>query len=121
MEFIADTLAGMCRHVEEEGKSTLHLTSDQYRDVITSEFMNELVSRAKAATQLPLPVAEPLANALYKTFMRVERLHWRRGISDTMTLTSAHVADHELVVRIEVERLRNAQMALKDYIQNAQK
>jgi hypothetical protein len=119
LEFIADTLAGISRHLEKEGASSLEWTQQRYREVVSAEFMNELPARAKSASRLPLPMAEPVAKALYKTFMRVERLHWRRGIPDGQIVTAIHIAEHEKVVRTEGERLRSAQQILSEFSRTA--
>lgn len=119
LEFIADTLAGMSRRLIEDGASDLDWTQQQYREVVSAEFMCELPARAKCAALLPWSVAEPVARAIYKTFMRVERLHWRRGIPDNQTVTASHVAEHEQIVRTEAARLRAAQQALSEYTLSA--
>lgn len=115
LEFIADTLVEMSHHLKETGAFSLDWTQQHYREVVSAEFMNELPARAKSAAQLPWSVAEPVAKSLYQTFMHVERLHWRRGISDAQTITAAHIAAHAQIVRAEAARLRSAQQLLSEH------
>lgn len=119
LEFIAGTLVGISQRLSNEGATSLDWNQQRYREVVSADFMRELPARAKSAAQLPWSVAEPVAKSLYQTFMRVERLHWRQGIPDTQAITTAHLAGHEKIVRVEVERIRAAQQLLSDYARTA--
>jgi hypothetical protein len=121
MEFIADLLAKMSEHLEREGKTNLDWTANRYRAVVTAEFMNEIYARAKSAARLPSPVAEAVSRSLYQSFMRVERLHWQRGIPDTFVADIAHITKHEKLVRTEADRLREAQELLSLYVGGREK
>jgi len=121
MEFIANLLTTMGQHLEQEGKASLDWTVERYRDVVTAEFMNEMYARAKDAAHLPFSIAEAVSRSLYQSFMRVERLHWQRGVPSTFVVNSAFIAEHEQIVRKEAERLREAQALLSSYIRAAEK
>jgi hypothetical protein len=121
MEFIAEVLLGIAQHLTEQDQNSLDWPMQQYREVISSQFMGELLSRAKSASRLPKEIGGPAARALYRTFSIVDRIHRMRGIPDTFRATAEHLARNETLARFETQRLRVVHGLLEAYLSNCAK
>jgi hypothetical protein len=116
MDFIANVLLGIGQHLSQEGQSTLDWPPDRYSEVVTSQFMNDLLARARAASRLPKEIAGPVAQVLYRSFTAIDRVHRLRGVPDAFRATADHVAKHEELARFEADRLRAARRLLEAHI-----
>ena len=65
--------------LSEKGQPLLQMPMDQFREVITSRFMDELMVRAKAASKLPFDIAAPVVHVLYGTYSEADRIYQLRG------------------------------------------
>lgn len=55
------------------------LPIEQFREMVSANFMNELLVRAKETTRLPPSIAQPVTKILYRTFTTADRVYHLRG------------------------------------------
>jgi hypothetical protein len=121
MDFISSVLLGIGDHLVNQSKPQLDWPLEQYREVVSAQFMNELPARAKMASRLPNDIARPVAHALYRTYSIVDRIHRLRGVPDSFRATADHVSRHQELAFFEVKHLRDAHDLVEKYINSVSK
>lgn len=99
MEFVADVLLGIGQHLSQERQTSLDWPLERYREVVSAQFMNELLGRAKTASRLPSNLAGPVSQVLYASFTVADRVYRLRGVPDQFRATADHIAKHEALAR----------------------
>ncbi len=82
LDFIVSILDRTIRQMTSDDKFQVDMSLDQFREVISPKFSDDLLARARAATRLPPGLAGQIARTLYKTFHTADRVLLLRGASE---------------------------------------
>jgi len=117
MNFIAKILESFRDGLSQEGK--LDMPLDQYGEVVSSQFMEELRDRAKSCARLSPVLAIMVAPALYDTFLAVDRIYRFRGIVGDAQLDRKQIERHVLVTRRRIAKLEEAQAEVGKFLSSS--
>jgi hypothetical protein len=117
MEFIGDVLSGFRAQLGEGSATELNFPLDRYREVVSSQFMDELRDRAKAAARLSPMVGVLVAPTLYDTFLAVDRIYRFRGASPDAKFGLKQIDQHILVTNRRIAKLKEAQEAIETFLE----
>lgn len=91
MEFIARVLSGIRDSLANKGETSLDMPIEQYREVVSSQFMEELRDRAKTAARLSPALGIIVAPILCDTFLAIDRVYRFRGSSPSFKPSAQNV------------------------------
>ena len=114
MKFIAQVLEGFRDTLSKEDK--LNMPLEQYREVVSSQFMEELRDRAKSCAQLSPVLGILVAPTLYDTFLAVDRIYRFRGASGTTKFGLKEIERHFFVTKRRVTKLEKAQAEVGEFL-----
>ena len=117
MTFIADLLQSFHDQLGED--DVLKMPMEQYREVASSRFMEELRERAKSAARLSPVLAVAVAPTLYKTFLAVDRVHRFRGVPDDAKVGRRTIEGQLLVSRRRIAKLEEAQAETGKFLEKS--
>jgi hypothetical protein len=117
MGFIADLLERFSKEIGDDAK--LQMPLPQYREIISSKFMEEIRERARAAARLSPRLAIFVAPVLYDTFLTVDRIYHFRGASETANFDRVQIEKHLFVTKHRIEKLEQAQGEVEKFLEKA--
>jgi len=114
MKFIEELLESFRDRTGEE--EALDMPADQYREAISSRFMEELRDRAERAARLSPALAAQVAPTLYKTFLAVDRIYRFRGTPANFKIGRQIIEGQLVVARRRIETLEQAQAHVNAFL-----
>jgi hypothetical protein len=112
MEFIARLLGRFRDNMSKNADAKLDIPPDQYREVVSAQFMGEIRDRAKMAARLSPELGLSVTPILYGTFRAVDRVYQFRGASNNFQPAREQIEQHLFITNHRVEKLRDAQIAV---------
>ena len=116
MNFIARVLEGFGDSLNGDDANKLNMPLEQYREVVSSQFMEELRDRAKAAARLSPVLGVIVAPTLYDTFLAIDRIYRFRGASPDAKFGLKQIEQHLFVTRRRIAKLEEAQIAAQNFL-----
>jgi hypothetical protein len=117
MSFIARVLEGFRDDLSDEDK--LNMPLDQYREVVSSQFMEELRDRAKSCARLSPLLGIMVAPVLYDTFLAVDRIYRFRGAPGTAQFGRKQIEQHIFVTKHRITKLEEAQGEVEKFLSHS--
>ncbi|HXC56734.1 MAG TPA: hypothetical protein VNU97_15660 [Rhizomicrobium sp.] len=108
LDFVAGILERAIERLALDGKSQIEMPLEQFRQVISPKFVDDLLIRAKMATRLPPGLAGQVARTLYKTFHVADRALLLRGASELYRPNKEQVEKYLFVLRRRAGLIRRA-------------
>jgi hypothetical protein len=112
MEFIASVLSRFRDDLGKGVDAKLDIPTEQYREVVSAQFMGEIRDRAKMAARLSPELGLSVTPILYGTFRAVDRVYQFRGASSSFQIAHKQIEQHLLITNYRVGKLRDAQVAV---------
>jgi hypothetical protein len=116
MEFIASVLSKMHSRLAENARYQLQMPVEQFREMISAHFMDELLLRAKAASKLPFDLASPLVHVLYGTFSEADRIYRLRGATPEYHPSIEEFEKYVNVAQARTKKLEDAKAEVETYL-----
>lgn len=70
MEFVAGLLEKMHTQLIDGNIAQVRMPVEQFREMVSAHFMEELLSRAQVASRLPFDIASPVSHAFVRHILR---------------------------------------------------
>jgi hypothetical protein len=116
LEFIAEILERLRNKFASENKNQIDMPAEQFREVISSHFFEELLTRAKVASQLPQEIAGTITRDIYETFTAVDRVFRLRGASGDFRPSLEKIDNYFIILDRRIEKLRSASIVIKEHL-----
>jgi len=116
MEFIADILDRMKARMAVSAQTKLPLPLQQFREITSSAFMDELLERAKAASKLPVDVSSVAVHVLYGTYTEADRIYRHRGATEDYHPPTEILEKYASVAHARAKKLEAASKEIELYL-----
>jgi hypothetical protein len=119
LDFVISILARTMQKMASDGKLHVEMPLEQFRQIISPRFIDDLPARAQMATRLPQDLASKVARTLYKTFHVADRALLLRGASEHHQPSKEQLERYLFVLRRRASRIRNASEQIEIYLVTA--
>lgn len=119
MKFIATMLDGFNRDLAARKETSLNMPVEQYREVVSSQFMEELKERAKMVARLSPTLGIIGAPALYDTFLAIDRVYRFRGASPGFKPSIQNIEQHLFITNRRITKLLEAQTKVGKFLEES--
>lgn len=116
LDFVISVLARTIERLALDGKSQVEMPLEQFRQVISPKFVDDLLVRARMATRLPPGLAGQVARTLYKTFHVADRVLLLRGASEHYRPSKEQLEKYLFVLRRRAGLIRSASENIEIYL-----
>ena len=116
LDFIAGALTKLHTKLVSENKIAIGISPDQFKQIISSHFYDELLERAKSASKLTPEIAAYVAGAIYNAFTSVDRILVMRQASDQFVPTNDQVLQYAEIIRAQKTKLERANSLIGEYL-----
>ncbi|HEY0300687.1 MAG TPA: hypothetical protein VGC36_05115 [Rhizomicrobium sp.] len=116
LDFVISVLARAIDKLASDGKSQVEMPLDQFRQVISPKFVDDLLVRARMATRLPPGLAGQVARTLYRTFHVADRTLLLRGASERYRPNKEQLEKYLFVLRRRAGLIRTASENIEIYL-----
>ena len=116
LEFIEEVLQKTRDKLVAGSKTHMEMPLDQFREIISAQFFEELLPRAKIASQLPRAFAGPITRAIYNTFRVSDRIFLLRGAVEDFHASVENIDQYLLILNRRSKQLRVAADLIQEYL-----
>lgn len=116
LEFVRDILVNLQAELTAKGKTQTEMPFDQFREVISAQFFNELTAKARAASHLPFAMAGKVTKELYNTFTATDRIFRLRGASEKYRPSTEDLGQYIDILNSRIKRLAESGDSIEDHL-----
>lgn len=97
-------------------KANLEMPLEQFREVVTAQFLKELPQRAKAASQLPPKLASIVSRDLYRAYALADRILFLRGASSAFKPSINALNSYVMLIDHQKGKFRRSTLLVEEYL-----
>lgn len=116
LDFIASALARLHKKLTSENKPTIDFSLEQFKEMLSSHFYEELLDRAKAASKLPPEMAGFIASKIYEAHTTADRIFGMNHASERFLPPTEQVDQYAKLVYMQKDKLKHANSLLGEYL-----
>jgi hypothetical protein len=116
LDFIASALARLHAKLVSENKSAVDFSLNQFKDMISSHFYDELLDRAKSASKLPPEIAGFVTSEIYKAFTTADRILGLNHASEKFLPSTQQIDQYAKLVSMQKEKLKRTNSLVGEYL-----
>jgi hypothetical protein len=116
MELIEAVLLNLREYVASRDGAKLDLSVTQYRELVSSQFMDEIRDRAKVAARLSPGLGAVVAPILYDTFQATARVYRLPQSATVANYGPAQIERHASITKRRIEKLKEARSEVAKFL-----